>query len=49
MPRGNLSKVDMMSKLNRLKEELNREPVYEKDLANKYLNKVLDYVNEFSY
>jgi hypothetical protein len=39
---------NLKSKLNRLKHDLNSENKswQEKELANKYLNKVLDYVNE---
>lgn len=38
----------LKSKLNKLKHELNNEnkTFEEKQLANKYLNKVFDYVNE---
>ena len=39
---------ELKARLNELKHELNRENRYqgEKDLANKYLNKAIDYVNE---
>ena len=54
MPRGQLTKNDMLSKVYRLKEQLNREFInYEcndtKALTNKYLNAVLDCLNEYRY
>jgi predicted DNA-binding protein len=39
---------ELKSKLNKLKHQLNKEPksYQEKELANKYLNKVFDYLDE---
>jgi hypothetical protein len=39
---------ELKAKLNRLKHDLNAENKswQEKELANKYLNKAIDYVNE---
>jgi len=50
MGRGRISKPDMEAKLYKLKNELHKEwrdPV-QKDLANQYLNRVLDFINEFN-
>ena len=39
---------ELKAKLNDLKHKLDREPrsPYEKELAHRYLSKVIDYVNE---
>lgn len=48
MPRGILTKVDMETYLYKLKQELlNENTHHSKELANKYLNKVLDKLKEF--
>ena len=50
MGRGRLSKIDMQAKLYKLKNELHgewRDPAT-KELANHYLNKCLDFINEFN-
>ena len=47
MPRGILTKVDMESYLYKLKQELQFERSSSKDLADKYLNKVIDKIKEF--
>jgi hypothetical protein len=49
MATGRLDKVQMLSKLYDLKNELHDEKtmVEHKGLANKYLDKVLDYLKEF--
>jgi hypothetical protein len=51
MPRGQITRYEILSKVYNLKEELkNREGLAEnKYLADEYLNKVLDYINEFTY
>ncbi len=40
--------LELKAKLDGLKHQLYNEPAhpYDKELANKYLNKVIDYVNE---
>ncbi len=47
MPRGILTKVEMESYLYKLKHQLESEYYGDKDLANKYLNKVLDKIKEY--
>ena len=51
MPHGQLTRYEILSKVYRLKDELkNRTCMSEqKYLADEYLNKVLDYINEFTY
>jgi|TARA_B100002019_G_scaffold248157_1_gene226960 hypothetical protein len=54
MPRGNLTKVDMMSRVLKLKHELYSNQYHhysgnQKDSAHEVLNKVLDMINEYSY
>ena len=49
MPTGQLTRYEILSRVYRLKDELkDREELPEnKYLADEYLNKVLDYINEF--
>lgn len=49
MARGIITKNDVEWKLHKLKNELNNlwAPEQEKQLANEYLNKALDYLKEF--
>ena len=51
MPHGNLTRYEILTKVYKLKNELNEKPVMceQKALANEYLNKVLDYIGEFTY
>lgn len=51
MPRGNLTRYEMLSKVYKLKDELKdrRELSSKKVLADEYLNKVLDFIGEFNY
>lgn len=51
MPRGRIDKNHILSKVYRLKDELkdDRGLSESKGLANKYLDKVLDYLKEFSH
>ena len=51
MPHGQLTRYEILSKVYKLKNELkDREGLAEnKYLADEYLNKVLDYINEFTY
>ena len=51
MPRGKIMKYEVLSRIYRLKEELNgRElPRKDKKVADEYLNKLLEYVSSFSY
>ena len=51
MPRGNLTRYEMLSKVYELKDELKdrKELSGRKGLADEYLNKVLDYLNTFRY
>jgi hypothetical protein len=39
---------ELKAKLNKLKHQLDKEPsnIHEKALAHKYLNAIIDYVNE---
>jgi len=50
MPRGIITKNDLLSKVYKLKNELKdrRDTVESKYLADQYLNKVLDYLKEFN-
>lgn len=48
MPSGRLTKVDMESRVLKIYEELNRDPSPDKQLAKKYLFKVLDAISEYS-
>jgi len=50
MPRGRLTKVDMLSKVYKIYNELDHEHhLHEnKALAQKYLHKVLDVIEEYS-
>lgn len=48
MPRGILTKIDMEAYLYKLKHELLHENTNQsKELADKYLNKVIDKIKEF--
>ena len=49
MPTGQLTRYEILSRVYKLKDELkDREGLAEnKYLADEYLNKVLDYINEF--
>lgn len=48
MPRGQLTKEEMKYQVLKLKTELYNEKTYEsKDIAHKYLNKVLDKIAEY--
>lgn len=48
MSRGILTKIDIESYVYKLKQELLNENTYHsKELADKYLNKVLDKLKEF--
>ena len=51
MPRGQMLKYEMESHLYKLKDELEKRTVMceSKGLANEYLNKVLDKLEEFRY
>lgn len=51
MPRVNLTRYEILSKVYRLKDELKDRPAMseQKYLADEYLNKVLDYINEYTY
>ena len=51
MPHSNLTRCEILSKVYKLKNELNERPAMceQKALANEYLNKVLDYIGEFTY
>lgn len=54
MPRGRLSKVDMLSRVYRLKNNIHNRDWYshwndkERSAANEMLNNVLDILNEYS-
>ena len=52
MPRGRLTKDEIKHWVLRFKNELSEDPVYyasdPKNIANKYLNKVLDKIDEYS-
>jgi hypothetical protein len=50
MPRGQVSKGDIKTFVEKLKVQLNEDSNYnsnEKDLTHKYLNKVLDKLGEY--
>ena len=50
MPRNQLTKDAMKVQVEKLKTELHNENTYDsKDLAHKYLNKILDKLSEYSY
>ena len=51
MPRGPITKYEMESHLYKLKDELRKRPSLgeSKYLADEYLNKVLDKLQEFRY
>lgn len=51
MPRGQMTRYEILSKLYKLKNNLEDEeaPSEYKYLADRYLNKVLDYVEQFRY
>lgn len=55
MPRGRLSKVDLLSRIYRLKNHIYHREWYshwndkERKSADEMLNKVLDILNEYSY
>ena len=48
MPRNQLTKEEIKVQVEKLKSELYNEKTFEsKDLAHKYLNKVLDKIGEY--
>ena len=51
MPHGELKRYEILSKVYRLKEEVStRELTKERrDGADEYLNKVLDFISEYTY
>lgn len=51
MPHGNLTRYEILSKVYNLKNELKdkKELSEKKALADEYLNKVLDFIGEFTY
>ncbi len=51
MPRGMITRYEIQSRLFKIKNELKEEsaPPEQKYLADQYLNKVLDYVEQFRY
>ena len=51
MPRGQITRYEIQSKLFQIKDQLKEEhcPSEYKFLADQYLNKVLDYVEQFRY
>ena len=51
MPRGMITRYEIQSRLFKIKDELKEEsaPLEQKYLADQYLNKVLDYVEQFRY
>ena len=51
MPRGQITRYEIQSKLFKIKDELREEnaPSEYKFLADQYLNKILDYVDTFRY
>ena len=51
MPRGQITRYEIQSRLFRIKDELKEDnsPSDQKYLADQYLNKVLDYVEQFRY
>lgn len=48
MPRNNLTRDIIKCEVLKLKHALHNEPFGDKDLANKYLNKVLDKIDEYA-
>ncbi len=50
MPRGRLTKVDMLAKVNRIYNELDDEGALNenKEMTRKYLRKVLEAIEEYS-
>lgn len=51
MPHSELKRYEILSKVYKLKDELHtrQELSSKKVLADEYLNKVLDYIGEFTY
>ena len=53
MPRNQLTKDEFIIKILKLKKDIDEEPSTvwqgEKDCAHKYMNKVLDLLNEYRY
>ena len=51
MPRGQMTRYEILSMIYKLKDELKdrQEETENKYLADEYLNKVLDFINEFTY
>ena len=51
MPRGQITRYEIQSKLYQIKDQLRKEncPSEYKYLADTYLNKILDYVETFRY
>ena len=50
MASGQLKRYEIQSKVYKLKEELRLKHMHEDTyLAEEYLNKVLDYINQFTY
>ena len=51
MPRGQMTRYEILARVYRLKDELKdrQEEAESKYLADEYLNKVLDFINEFTY
>ena len=51
MPRGRLTRYEMLSHMYSLKNDLKERPdsATEKYLADQYLNRVLDFINQFTY
>lgn len=47
MPRGRLTKDEMKMQVLKLKNELHNLYHYDKELAHRYLNKVLDKIEEY--
>ena len=51
MPRGQMTRYEILSRVYKLKDELKdrQKGTENKYLADEYLNKVLDFINEFTY
>lgn len=50
MPRGELKRYEILSRVYKLKEELKyRGDCRDKRLADEYLDKVLEYIEQFHY
>jgi len=51
MPRGQMTRYEILARVYRLKDELKdrQEKAENKYLADEYLNKVLDFIKEFTY